>query len=136
MGLAERRIAKDFQENEFSDFLKELKETTGKEVSVEVAWNTLSVDGMSHLYKECWPQVYFTPLMDALKAICEDDMGKEPIADGLEKIVIKNEGGVSNARVWSTFENKTITLDHKPTTNINNISDRTKSLQTALENGL
>ena len=30
MGLAERRIAKDFQENEFVDFLNQIKETTGK----------------------------------------------------------------------------------------------------------
>jgi len=136
MGLAERRIVKDFQENEFASFLAELKETVGKEVAVDVAWDTLAVDGMSHLYKECWPQVYFTPLVDALKAICSDDMGKEAISEELDKIVIKNEGGVSSATSWSSFENKTITLDHKPTTNINNMGERSTKLISVLENRL
>ena len=91
---------------------------------------------MSHLYKKSWPQVYFTPLVDALKAICEDEMGKEAIAEELQKIIIKNEAGVSSATYWSSFDNKTITLDHKPTTNVHHIEDRAKQLQKALENGL
>jgi Rps23 Pro-64 3,4-dihydroxylase Tpa1-like proline 4-hydroxylase len=136
MGLAERRIAKDFQENEFVDFLNQIKETTGKEIDVQVEWDTLCIDGMSHLYKKSWPQVYFIPLVDALKAICEDEMGKEVIAEELQKIIIKNEAGVSSATYWSSFDNKTITLDHKPTTNVHHIEDRAKQLQKALENGL
>lgn len=136
MGLAERRITKDFQENEYQAFLVQIKEITGKEMEIEVLWDGLAVDGMSHLYQECWPQVYFQPLVQALSSICEDDMGKEAIADGLQKISIKNEGGISNENKWASFSNKTLVLDHKPTTNINQIEGRAKSLKKLLEDNL
>lgn len=136
MGLAERRVAKAFQENAYQDFLKEVKQVVGKDLEIDVSWDTLQQDGMSHLYEECWPQVYFQPLVAALKSICEDDMGKEAIAQELEKLVIKNEEGISSGSRWATFEDKVLTLDHKPCTNINQIQDRTKAVQTLLENSL
>ena len=136
MGLAERRISKGFQENQYQGFLKEINEAVGKEVTVEVAWDTLQLEGMSHLYEKAWPLVYFQPLVTALKSICEDEMGKEAIAEELEKIVIKNEGGNSSANTWVSFADKTLILDHKPTSNVNNEGDRAKSLQVLLENNL
>lgn len=136
MGLAERRVAKAFQENEYQKFLSEIKSVVGKDVEVDVAWDTLSQDGMSHMYEEAWPQVYFQPLIKALESICADDMGKEAISDELEKVVIKNEGGISSASRWSVFENKTLTLDHKPITNVHYVDDRAKAVQMLLENSL
>lgn len=136
MGLAERRVAKQFQENEYEVFLQEIKTIVGKDVEVSVEWDSIAEDGMSHLYAECWPQVYFQPLLKALQSICADDMGKEAIADELQKVVIKNEGSISNSSKWSAFENKTLTLDHKPTTNVHDAEDRAKSLQVLLENSL
>ncbi|WP_430905933.1 hypothetical protein [Maribacter sp. 2-571] len=136
MGLAERRVVKAFQENEYNTFLEELKKVVGKEVTVNVAWDSLAIDGMSHLYEKAWPKVYFQPLLQALESICADDMGKEAIAESLEKLHIKNEAGVSYAAKWASFENKELTLDHKPTTNIDQIDDRAKALQTLLENNL
>ncbi len=136
MGLAERRITKEFQENEFQQFLKELKEVVGKDLEVDVDWGTLQVDGMSHLYQKSWPQVYFQPLLTALKSICQDDMGKEAIADELTKVVIKNEEGISSESRWSTFADNTLVLDHKPTTNVHHVEARAKKLQTLLENSL
>jgi len=136
MGLAERRIIKTFQENQYESFLKEVKEVVGKDLEIDVAWDTIALDGMSHLYEKAWPQVYFEPTITALKSICADDIGKEAIAGELNKIVIKNEGGISSAHKWVNFENNTLTLDHKPTTNLGQISDRVKSLQELLENNL
>lgn len=136
MGLAERRIAKDFQENEFASVLAEIKETVGKEVEVAVDWNSLCVDGMSHLYKKAWPQVYFQPLLKALKAICEDDMGKEAIAEELEKIIIKNEEGISSENRWASFADKTLVLDHKPTSNVHHEDSRSKTVLKILEDSL
>jgi len=136
MGLAERRISKEFQENQYQSFLKEIKETLGKELELEVAWNTLQLEGMSHLYEKAWSQVYFQPLVTALKSICQDEMGKEAISEELEKIVIKNEGENHNADTWASFADKTLVLDHKPTSNIDREGDRAKSLQILLENSL
>ena len=91
---------------------------------------------MSHLYNKAWPQVYFQPLIEALKSICSDEMGKEAISEELEKIVITNENGISSAHSCATFENKTLNLDHKPTSNVHNVAERTKAIQAILENSL
>ena len=136
MGLAERRIAKAFQENEYQSFLNEIKEVVGKEVEVDVAWDTLQVEGMSHLYEECWPQVYFQPLVAALKSVCQDEMGKEAIADELSKVIIKNEEGISSESKWASFSDKTLVLDHKPTTNVHHVDARAGKLQKLLEDSL
>ncbi len=136
MGLAERRIVKAFQETTYKSFLEDVKKVVGKEVAVEVAWDSLAIEGMSHLYEEAWPQVYFQPLVKAFESICADDMGKEAITESLDKIVIKNEEGISSASRWSAFENKVLTLDHKPTTNIHYVDDRAKTVQSLLENNL
>lgn len=136
MGLAERRVAKDFQENEYPQFLEELNETVGKELPVEMDWSALQEEGRSHLYKECWLQVYFEPLLAALKGICADDMGKEAIEEGLTKVVVTNDGSISNSGKWARFEGKVLTLNHKPCTNIGQIEDRAKTVQTLLESNL
>ncbi|QLG46303.1 hypothetical protein [Costertonia aggregata] len=136
MGLAERRIAKAFQENEYQDFLKEFKNVVGKDIEVKVDWNSISKDGMSHLYEQCWPQVYFQPLVKALESICSDEMGKEAIHESLQKIVIKDEIHTATPSKWSSFENGVLTLDHMPTTNIDNMDDRAKAVQMLLENNL
>lgn len=136
MGLAERRVAKDFQENEYPKFTKELNEVVGKELPVEMDWNALQEEGKSHLYKECWPQVYFDPIIAALKDICADDMGKEAIADGLSKIVVTNDGSNSTSGKWASFESSILTLNHKPCTNVGQIEDRAKTVRVLLENNL
>lgn len=136
MGLAERRVAKAFQENEYENFLSEIKEVIGKDVEVDVNWDSLSEEGMSHLYEEAWAKVYFEPVKEALKSICSDDMGKEALNESLTKIIIKNEGDIHYAGKWSSFEGNVLTLDHKPTTNIDQIDDRAKAVQTLLENSL
>jgi len=136
MGLAERRVIKSFQENEYQKFLAEVREVVGKDVDVDVQWDSLAEDGMSHLYEEAWVKVYFEPVKDALKSICSDDMGKEAITESLGKIIIKNEGDIHYAGKWSSFDGNVLTLDHKPTTNIDQINDRAKAVQTLLENNL
>ncbi|WP_299098186.1 hypothetical protein [uncultured Winogradskyella sp.] len=136
MGLAEKRVAKAFEANEFETILKEIKDIVGKDIAVNVDWKTLSTDGMSHLYNKAWPPVYFEPLVNSLKSICQDDMGKEALNDELETIIIKNEAGNSSSNTWASFDNNTLTLDHKPTSNVHNVAERTKSLQTLLENNL
>ena len=136
MGLAERRIAKEFQENEYQTFLKEINSIVGKDVEVNVEWDTLAIDGMSHLYAKAWPQVYFQPLLKALESICADEMGKEAIADELQKVTIKNEAGISSESFWANFADKTLVLDHKPTSNVHHVDARAKKLQALLENSL
>ncbi len=136
MGLKERRAQKDFEETKYPGLLDNVKTALGFEVPIEVKWETLAIDGSSHLYDECWPKVYFEPLSAALKSICADDMGKEALQGTLKNIVIQNTADCSNGSRWAAFADGVITLDHKPTTNVDNIKERTDSLTTLLENSL
>ena len=133
MGLAERRAAKEFETKRFPQFKKDIDEAAGFDVPVTVAWDTLALDGESHLYDECWPKVYFVPLIAALKAITIDDMGKEALKGGLKKIEIQNRADTSNGSRIATFEGGTLVLDNNPHTNIDDVEDRTKSIQSLLE---
>ncbi|NOK32460.1 hypothetical protein HMI49_04515 [Corallococcus exercitus] len=137
MGLAERRAAKEFETKRFPQFKKEIDEAAGFDVPVTVAWETLALDGESHLYDECWSKVYFVPLIAALKAITIDDMGKEALKAGLKKIEIQNRADTSNAsRFAASFEGGTLLLDNKPHTNVDDVKDRTQSIQSLLESKL
>lgn len=136
MGLTERRATKAFQDGPFQELKSKVTEAAGKELEIEVDWSSLAVDGMSHLYEDAYPKVYFLPLIGALEKVCIDDLGKEAIAEGLDKITIQNQKGTSSASRWATFQDKCLVLDHKPTTNIDYVKDRTDSLQKVLEDGL
>src|SRR3954462_2343928 len=76
MGLAERRAAKEFETKRFPQLKKDIDDAAGFEVPVTVAWDTLAKEGEAHLYDDCWPKVYFQPLVAAFKGITIDDMGK------------------------------------------------------------
>ncbi|MHA7060036.1 hypothetical protein ACWGOQ_0022605 [Aquimarina sp. M1] len=50
MGLAEKRIAKQFQETNYPELTKEINEIAGKSFDYEVDWNSLTKDGYSQFY--------------------------------------------------------------------------------------
>jgi hypothetical protein len=137
MGLAERRALAKFQAEQFPPLVKEVHEVVGFEVPIEVDWDSLAIDGSSHLYESCWPPVYFETVLRALRDVCRDDMGKDAIKGALKKIVFKNTNSFSNPR-GITFDNGVITVDHKPTTNVDgpNPDDRAKHLIGLLERAL
>lgn len=136
MGLAERRAAKEFETKRFPQFKKDIDAAAGFEVPVEVKWDTLALEGESHLYEECWPKVYFVPLIDALKSITSDDMGKEALKASLKKIEIQNRADVSYGERIAHFDGGTLLLDHKPHTNVDDVKDRTNGIRTLLESKL
>ncbi|MEL6195926.1 MAG: hypothetical protein AAFP04_14155 [Myxococcota bacterium] len=136
MGLKEKRAVKDFQDNHYAEQKAAIDESAGFSVEVEVDWDAIAKDGMSHLYAEAWPQVYFTPVVEALKSICADDMGREALKDALKKIEITNSGSVSSANQWASFSDGVIKLDHEPTTNLHYTDERAKSLTKLLEDAL
>ena len=50
--------------------------------------------------------------------------------------MIKNEEGISYAGKWAKFSDGVLTHDHQPCTNIDDIKDRAKALQSLLEENL
>ncbi len=134
-GLKEKRAVKDFQEKSYPKLIKEINAAAGVDVPVEVDWNSIAVKDYSDMYEEGFTKVYFTPLLDALKSICADDMGKAALKDGLKKVVIKNSSNSYSPSKFS-FDDGVLVIDHSPTTNIGDTKDRTKKIVKLLESAL
>ena len=87
MGLEERRKIKELQETTFPERVKEIEEICGKAIPYEVDWDSLADDkeGLNFI-----DNISCHRLNMALRVICQDDMGKEAVRDGLKLIKLKN----------------------------------------------
>ena len=136
MGLAEKRAVKEFQEGQYPNLKSAIDTACGFDVPIKVEWETLSEDGMSHLFSDAIAKIYFQPVIDGFKEICQDDMGKEALQGALKEVVFRNSGSHSNPNAAIHFEGGVLTVDHKPFSNIDDVSDRTKHLVSLLEKNL
>jgi len=87
MGLNERRKIKELQDAVFPGRVKEIEEICGKAISYEVDWNSLADDmeGLNFI-----DNLSCHRLNMALRVICQDDMGKQAVRDGIKLIKLKN----------------------------------------------
>ncbi len=133
MGLLERRALKKFEDETFPKLRTRINEAAGFEVPMSVQWNTLAEEGYGHLYEEAFDKVFFKPLLGAVKGVCVDDMGREALRDGLKNVKIQ---GTSSGAV--AFEKGVLSLSFNPVANLDDadVKERTRTIQTALENGL
>jgi len=105
-------------------------------VPLEINWEQLAKDSYADGYDENWRKVYFQPVLDALKSICRDDLGKEALKDGLKKIVFCNTKDTYSADAAVSFTGGELTIDHDPCTNVDYVKDRADAVQKSLEKGL
>jgi hypothetical protein len=131
MGLAERRAIKGFAEGRYLKLKQEIDAAAGFEVPIEVNWDSMAAEGYAELYEEAFPKVYFRPLIDALKSITIDDLGKEAIQEGLKKIVIEDSGSSC-----PSFQLGVLKLSYHSVANLDYWMDRKKDIQAELEKGL
>ncbi|HLJ00519.1 MAG TPA: hypothetical protein VKT76_12440 [Bradyrhizobium sp.] len=131
MGLAERRAAKEFQDQIYPQWKEKLDAAAGRAIPVEIDWEALQAPDESHLYGEAWAKVYFEPLVGALRAIASDDLGRDAVRDGLHKIVIRHSGDKG-----IVFVGGALVIDLPPTTNIDDVRERQHDIQLLLERGL
>ncbi len=136
MGLAERRAAKDFQDNHLPQLQAQIDQAAKMPVFLEIDWQSLMPEDQAHILVECWQKVYFEPLIAALSSIARDELGAEALKQGLKKVVIKNQEGIYYGDRWASFADGVLTLDHLPTSNIGDVYDRTNGLVKVLEKGL
>ena len=87
MGLNERRKIKELQDNTFPDRVREIAEICGLAVPYEVDWDSLSDDmeGLNFI-----DNLSCHRLNMALRMICQDDMGKQAVREGLKLVKLKN----------------------------------------------
>ena len=87
MGLNERRKIKELQETTFPGRVKEIQEICGAPIPYEVDWDSLSDDpeALSFIVNLSCHRLNM-----ALRVICQDEMGKEAVREGLKSIKLKN----------------------------------------------
>jgi len=135
MGLAERRATKDFQDKHFPTLQTEIHKAAGFAVPIEVTWDQLAVEGQTENYREAWSEIFFKPVIEALRQIGRDDMGREAVKTGLKKIEFRNSKGAYSPHSAITFQNGILMIDHE-LSNVGDTNDRTKYIIEIVEKGL
>ena len=136
MGLKEKRIIQTFQKEVFPQLETEINRAAGYTVPLQIEWNTLMEDRFSHLYNDTFPKIYFLPLIEAFKVICEDAMGVELLKSGLKSVVIVNENDEHNLERAITFEEGVLKINHGPVVNADKVEERTARITSVLEEKL
>jgi hypothetical protein len=135
--LAERRAIAAYQQGTFVTYQKQIQAAAGFALPLNVKWETIAKPGEAEYYgkDEYWTKVYFIPLKDALSAVASDAMGKQALTAKLKSVVIQY---VENGGSGATFKDGVLTLNYQPYANVDEtpIKDRTKQIQTVLENAL
>src|SRR6185295_9804924 len=87
MGLNERRKIKELQDVIFPGRVKEIEEICGVAIPYEVDWDSLADDAEGLNFID---NISCHRLNMALRVICQDDLGKSSVRDGLKQIKLKN----------------------------------------------
>lgn len=133
MGLAERRAIKHFSENEYPKLKEEIERAAAFSVPLEIDWESLAMgaEGYSQNYSEDFPKLYFRPLIEAIKGVCVDELGKEALKEKLKKVQIGNHGPTFEA----TFHLGVLKIECAYS-NIDYWQERKNEIQKVLEKNL
>ena len=103
MGLNERRKMKELQEVTLPGRVREIEEICGKPIPYEVDWDSFDTLESLNFLDNCSCH----RLNMALRVICQDDMGKQAVKDGLKLVKLKNS---KDKTVKLSFENGTLEM--------------------------
>ena len=87
MGLNERRKIEELKTTTFPGRVKEIEEICGKPIPYEVDYLSLADDMEALNFID---NISCHRLNMALRVICQDEMGKQAVRDGLKSIKLKN----------------------------------------------
>jgi len=105
MGLIEKRLIKEAKEAWLPGEQQEMESIAGTPIAVDVQWSSFETDeaALKNL-QHCGVR----KLVNALRVICRDDLGKEAVRDSIKRIVVINQQAGGEATVG--LEGGTITL--------------------------
>jgi hypothetical protein len=129
MGLDERRRVKELQEVTFPGRVKEIEEICGAPIPYEIEWDSIANDASALNFID---NISCHRLNMALRMICQDDMGKQAVREGLKLVKLKNVKGQPSS---VTFQGGTLEMHCDYATGASSIiSDN--EIRRILENGL
>lgn len=136
MGLAERKAIKEFETNNYPDLAKRVVDAAGYNLEIEVKWEELETpDTPTSNYEYNFTSIYFEPLIEALKKIAVDDMGKSALKEGLKKVILRDTSDNFDLSVF-TFEDGVLNIDFGSHLNASDIESKVDAIQQLLESKL
>lgn len=87
MGLNERRKIKEMQEVTLPGRVQEIAEICGAAIPYQVDWESMADDGQALNFVD---NLSCHRLNMALRMICQDEMGKQAVREGLKEVRLKN----------------------------------------------
>lgn len=137
----EREAITAYQQKAFVEQLRDIHESAGFAVPVEVDWESIALPGQAAHYAtdDYWTNVYFVPLAEALEMLTSYDQGKQVLKDKLKRIVIRYDVGSlreDDYRTGVAFESGVLSINFKPASASAQIEERTEAIQSTLETSL
>jgi hypothetical protein len=136
MGLAERRATKEFQDKALPALRAELDKLAGKAIELDIHWEQLAKEDGAASYDEWWRKVYFQPVLNALKSITRDPIGRDAIKEGFHKLILSNTRGAYSADSAISFTAGELTIDHDPGSNVDDVDERANHIVKIVERAL
>ena len=141
LGLAERRAIKEYQDGKYVELKKAIDAAAGFEVAVDVQWDLIAQPGEADSYSsdDYWTNIYFQPLIDALKSVTSDAMGKDSLKEHLKQVVVTYDTATAPASNYPDgvkFVDGILTLNFTPWSNAGDVKPRTEAIQKTLEASL
>ena len=137
LSLSQRRALKEYRETKFPELQKRLNEAAKFDVPLEVQWEAMADRGAGESYQndDYFTNVYFMPLIDALKPITADAMGAAALKAKLKKVVLACDKDAASDGYDQTvkFKDGTLTIDWAPFTNPQDQQRRTQVLAAVLD---
>ena len=99
MGLNEKRKIKELQDSTFPGRVKEIEEICGQAIPYEVDWNSLADSAQALNFID---NISCHRLNMALRMICQDDMGKQAVREGLKLVKLKNVANETEKKISFT----------------------------------
>ncbi|MCE1246784.1 MAG: hypothetical protein LWY06_09080 [Firmicutes bacterium] len=95
MGLQERRRIKVLQDEVVPEVKTQILELCGKDIEWEVVWDSFKdMTALDYIEYQGIRRVG-----DVFRGICYDEMGKEAVRDGVQKIFIQNYESADDVKV-------------------------------------
>lgn len=137
MDLEEKRAVHAFRDEQLPALRDDIEAATGFPVDVEVDWESLTEENVFEpdRYADAFTMVYFQPLVDGFGEVCTDELGRDALEAGLDRVVLKNDEGYWN-RNGVSFADGVLTIDHEPSVNVDHVDERTDAVVDALNGGL
>src|SRR5580704_758057 len=107
MGLDERRRVKELQDVTLPGRVKDIQEICGAPIPYEVDWDSIKDDATALNFLD---NLSCHRLNMALRMICQDEMGKEAVREGLKLVKLKNVK--TKEEMGLKFEGGTLEMRH------------------------